>query len=107
MSIHKYITVLIPFALIPVLGCFAQYQTKWYRALEDSEITFANGIPAELKKGSKITIPVYFSGPEVNTILSGEASFQVLLGYHVTVEFNQVIIKATGASFSITECKGI
>jgi hypothetical protein len=74
--------------------------------LEDSEIVFAKGIRAELKKGSKITIPVYFSGPDVNTTLSGEANFKVLSGYHVTVEYNQIIIKATDASFSITEVKG-
>jgi hypothetical protein len=49
---------------------------------------------------------LYFSGPDVNATLSGEASFEVLTGYHVTVEYNQVIIKATGASFSITEVKG-
>jgi ferric-dicitrate binding protein FerR (iron transport regulator) len=107
MTNHKYIILLILFVSIPIIGCFAQYQVNEYLALKESEIVFADGIRAELKKGSKITIPLYFNGQEVNTILSGEASFEVLAGNHLTVEFNRLIVKATRASFSITEGKGI
>lgn len=78
-------------------------KTKWLLALEDSDIIFADGIKASLKKGSKLIHPETFSGKSIDITLLGEGSFQVSDGYHLVVRYNEVIVAASGVSFSITK----
>lgn len=104
-TIYKYI-IALTFAIIPLIACHAQFKMEPILALEDSELVFSCGVRAELKKGSKLLYPSHSSGQNVTLILTGEASFQVLTGFHLTVEYNEIIVKATAAGFSITEWKG-
>jgi hypothetical protein len=76
------------------------------RALEDSEIVFEDRMRIELKKGSKIMYPTRGNGIDFDIVLLGEAQFKIMRGYSVSVEYNEIIVEATGAIFSIEKGDG-
>jgi transcriptional regulator with XRE-family HTH domain len=96
---------LIPISsgLIPVISNAEQESLL---ALEDSEILFADRMKIELEKGSKITYPTIGNGKDFTVSLLGAAQFEIMRGYRLTVNYNDINVKATAASFSIVKGDG-
>jgi hypothetical protein len=88
------------------LAPIIQPELESIRALVDSEVLFGNGIKIELKKGTKLKYPSVVNEHDIPFILLGAARFKVLNGYRLTVEYNEIFVKATAASFSIEKGNG-
>jgi transcriptional regulator with XRE-family HTH domain len=99
---------LIPISsgLVPVISNTENDVTESLLALEDSEILFADRMKIELEKGSKITYPTIGNGKDFTVSLLGAAQFEIMRGYRLTVNCNDINVKATAASFSIEKGDG-